>query len=383
MPAKRTLAILTAGLLLTALQVFADMTPKQIYQKDSPAVVLIVAADQSGRGELGSGSIIDAQGHVLTNAHVITNKATDQAYSDIEVYFKPKHLTGDPQTDLVNPVRATVLASDHGLDLALLSLSSAPKNLRVMPIGDSASVNMGDPVVAIGHPEEGGLWTMTSGIVSTVMANLDGVSGKNVFQTDASINRGNSGGPLIDRAQGAMIGVNTAMARKAPDGLAITSVNFAIQARVVRRWLESVGERLPQEDEIAAAPAVESSKGVLQPEQVTAVRGSRPITMPSAAHPSAPAQAQAAPTTETAPARPAETKKAAPQQHEAARALERPEILTPKKPYSIKAVLAKKIAQMEKMGREMQGEINNGPNMNGSFQELDQESKSKIPNSLP
>ncbi len=379
MPAKQTLAVLAAGLMLAASQAFADMTPKQIYQKDASAVVLIMAADRSGRGELGSGSIIDQDGHVLTNAHVITNKATDQAYGDIEVYFKPKHLTGDPQTDLVNPVRATVLAEDRSLDLALLSLSRAPKDLHVMPIGDSSLVNMGDPVVAIGHPEEGGLWTMTGGIVSTVMANLDGVQGKNVFQTDASINRGNSGGPLIDRAQGAMIGVNTAMARKAPDGLAITSVNFAIQAHVVRRWLESVGERLPQEDEIAAAPAVESSKGVLEPEQVTAVRGSRPITMPSAAHPAEPAQAKASPETKAALA---EAKRSAPRR-EIARTRERPEILTPKKPYSIKAVLAKKIAQMEKMGREMQNEINSGPNMNGGFQELDQDSKNKIPDSLP
>jgi len=357
MNAKTTSVMLAAGLLLAAPQAYADMSPKQIYQKDASAVVLIMAADSSGRGELGSGSVIDKDGHVLTNAHVITNKGTDGTYGDIEVYFKPAHLTGNPQTDLVNPVRARVLASDHKLDLALLSLSRVPENLHVMPLGDSTAVGMGDPVVAIGHPEEGGLWTMTGGIVSTVMANLDGVDGKNVFQTDASINRGNSGGPLIDRAQGAMIGVNTAMARKAPDGLAITSVNFAIESSVVRRWLASVGEQLPQEDEIAATTA-EPLANVKEPEQVAAVRGSREITMPPAAKPK-------------------------PRALTRAHAAEKPAILTPRKPYSIKALLAKKIAQMEKMGREMQQEINNGPNMNGSFQELDQDSKNTIPNNLP
>jgi len=364
MRAMKVFAVIAAGLALAAPQVFADMSPKQIYQKDASAVVLIMAADSSGKGELGSGSVIDKDGHVLTNAHVITNKETDGIYGNIEVYFKPAHLTGDPQTDLVNPVRAKVLAEDQKLDLALLSLSRAPENLQVMPIGDSAAVGMGDPVVAIGHPEEGGLWTMTGGIVSTVMANLDGVGGKNVFQTDASINRGNSGGPLIDRAQGAMIGVNTAMARKAPDGLAITSVNFAIQSSVVRRWLANVGEQLPQEDEIAATTA-EPVANVKEPEQVAAVRGSREITMPPAAKPDVSSQAapQASAKTASAPSKPA--------------------ILTPKKPYSIKALLAKKIARMEKMGKEMQGEINNGPNMNGSFQELDQDSKNKIPNNLP
>ncbi|HVA67490.1 MAG TPA: trypsin-like peptidase domain-containing protein [Elusimicrobiota bacterium] len=374
MTAKTTFAVLAAGLLLAAPQAFADMSPKQIYQKDASAVVLIMAADSNGKGELGSGSIIDKDGHVLTNAHVITNKETGGIYGDIEVYFKPAHLTGDPQTDLVNPVRAKALASDQKLDLALLSLSRAPKNLDVMPLGDSAAVGMGDPVVAIGHPEEGGLWTMTGGIVSTIMANLDGVDGKNVFQTDASINRGNSGGPLIDRAQGAMIGVNTAMARKAPDGLAITSVNFAIESSVVRRWLASVGEQLPQEDEIAAT-AAEPVANVKEPEQVAAVRGSREITMP--ARPAAPEAAAPQASPETAPT------SAKPRALARARAAEKPAILTPKKPYSIKALLAKKIARMEKMGKEMQGEINNGPNMNGSFQELDQDSKNKIPNSLP
>jgi len=136
---------------------------------------------------------------------------------------------------------------------------------------------------------------------------------------------------------------------------------------VVRRWLASVGEQLPQEDEIAATTA-EPVANVKEPEQVAAVRGSREITLPPAAKPIAPKAA-------TAPVKP----KAFARTH----AAEKPAILTPKKPYSIKALLTKKIARMEKMGKEMQGEINNGPNMNGSFQELDQDSKNKIPNNLP
>src|SRR5439155_16151077 len=100
-----------------------------------------------------------------------------------------------------------------------------------LALGDDSGVEPGDPVVAIGHPEQGGLWTLTQGVVSTVIADLGGVAGKNAFQTDASINRGNSGGPLIDRS-GNIIGVNTSMARKAADGLTITSVNFSVRASV-------------------------------------------------------------------------------------------------------------------------------------------------------
>ena len=213
------------------------LTPSEIYKADGPAVVVVIATTK-GRGEIGTGSVLDIQGRILTNQHVVTDKNTGRLYESIRVYLKPARVTGDSKKDLVQPITVRVAKADEAMDLALLEMESPPEGLKIMAVGDSEQVQPGDPVVAIGHPEQGGLWTLTQGVISTVVADIDGVKGKDAFQTDASINRGNSGGPLIAR-DGSMVGVNTQMARKAADGLAITSVNFAIKSSVVRRWLDS------------------------------------------------------------------------------------------------------------------------------------------------
>jgi serine protease Do len=90
--------------------------------------------------------------------------------------------------------------------------------------------------VAIGHPEQGGLWTLTTGVISAEVDNFNGVKGKHVFQTETGLNRGNSGGPLLD-GEGRMIGVNTAIARVASDGLPITSISFSLKSNVAAQWL--------------------------------------------------------------------------------------------------------------------------------------------------
>jgi serine protease Do len=90
--------------------------------------------------------------------------------------------------------------------------------------------------VAIGHPEQGGLWTLTTGVISAEVDNFNGVKGKNVFQTETGLNRGNSGGPLLD-GEGHMIGINTAIVRVAPDGLPITSISFSLKSSVATQWL--------------------------------------------------------------------------------------------------------------------------------------------------
>ena len=108
---------------------------------------------------------------------------------------------------------------------------------------DSDLVSIGDPVLAIGHPEQGGLWTLTTGTISSHRMNYGNVSGKNVFQTEASLNRGNSGGPLID-GLGQIIGINSMISRRAEDGLAITGINFSIKSRVAVNWLDSIGVQI-------------------------------------------------------------------------------------------------------------------------------------------
>ena len=101
---------------------------------------------------------------------------------------------------------------------------------------DSNEVMIGDAVLAIGHPENGGMWSLTSGRIGALIKNQGGVHGKHVFQTETALNRGNSGGPLLD-SLGMMVGVNTSIARMSKDGMAITGINFAVQSNVVLKWL--------------------------------------------------------------------------------------------------------------------------------------------------
>ena len=107
-------------------------------------------------------------------------------------------------------------------------------------MGDPEVITIGSRVLAIGHPEQGGLWSLTTGVISAEWENFTNVPGKHVFQTETGLNRGNSGGPLIDE-NGQQIGVNTSMARKAKDGLAITSISFAVKSSVAKDWLAKQG----------------------------------------------------------------------------------------------------------------------------------------------
>jgi len=319
-----------------------DISAREIYQRVGPGVVLIMAVGQGGAGELGTGSIIDEQGHVLTNAHVVVRSEVGQPYDSIRVYLKPAKLSGDPQKDLTNPLAAKVVTWDRALDLALLQIEGNPGRLTVVPFGNAAAVQAGDPVVAIGHPEQGGLWTLTQGVVSTVVANLGGVQGKNVFQTDASINRGNSGGPLLD-GHGAMIGVNTSMARQAKDGLTITSVNFSIQSDVVKGWLAKNDSQVRYSEVTVAAKAVPAPAA----EQPVAAANPTPAPAPVEVKPAA---AKPVPQVDiTAPQEvPAKVEPAKPAE---------PKILTPVQPFQTEDLLRKEMSEMEEMGKEMEGEI--------------------------
>ena len=95
-------------------------------------------------------------------------------------------------------------------------------------------------MVAVGHPEQGGLWALNTGVISAEVDNFNGVKGKQVFQTETGLNRGNSGGPLLD-GEGQRIGVNRAIARVASDGLPITSISFLLKSSVATQWLREQG----------------------------------------------------------------------------------------------------------------------------------------------
>ena len=184
------------------------MTPRKIYKRFAKSVVLVFATDGSAQGSAGTGSIITRDGEIITNAHVVMKNG--RPYKRLFVYTKPKKLTGSMNRDLKHRHEVILLDADPKLDLALLRMKNPPADLSVIEFADPDDVEIGEPVVAIGMPETGGLWTLTTGTISSVVANFNNVRNKDVFQTDASVNRGNSGGPLLN-AFGHMVGINTSI----------------------------------------------------------------------------------------------------------------------------------------------------------------------------
>src|SRR4029079_11641563 len=165
----------------------------------------------------GSGFVIDSEGHILTNAHVVARSGP------VFVSFSNN-----------DKVQATVVGKDDSTDTALLKVTESSDALRPLALGSSTSVEVGDPVLAIGNPF--GLdRTITSGIVSAVARQIEAPNGfpiNNAIQTDAAINHGNSGGPLLNM-QGQVIGINSQIADSGID--ANVGVGFAIPIDMVKQ----------------------------------------------------------------------------------------------------------------------------------------------------
>ncbi len=193
-----------------------------LYAQVNPGVVNIQVTvqrfGQAGRGA-GSGFIIDDQGHIVTNNHVV-----EGASSVIVVFWDGLE------------AEATVVGTDPDSDLAVVRVDELPEGTHPLPLGDSDAVQVGETVIAIGNPFGLGS-SMTAGIVSALHRTIE--SGATPFsipqaiQTDAAINPGNSGGPLINMA-GQVIGVNAQIATGGTIA-ANAGVGFAIPSNVVRR----------------------------------------------------------------------------------------------------------------------------------------------------
>lgn len=237
-----------ASLLLTVFSgnlVYAEGFPAvEVYERSAGAVVLITAHGTGAPGLAGAGTILTEKGQVVTNAHVVIDANTGDPYPVLRVFLKPERVTGDLGRDLSRGRTASVVTFDTGLDLALLQVEgTGPSRLPFLTLANPEDIRIGEEVVAIGHPEQGGLWSLTYGRISGQIPNYSGVRGKDVFQTDTSLNRGNSGGPLLDK-RGYVVGINTSIARLAPDKLPITGVNFTLKSSVVREWLAVHGINL-------------------------------------------------------------------------------------------------------------------------------------------
>ena len=270
-----------------------DLTPREIYERDSSAVVMIIGYSNSGqRGSGGTGSIIRQDGFVLTNAHVVIEEPTGKPYPRLTVYLKPDRVSGDPKMDLSRSAKGRVVAFSQPLDLALIKLDGLPGPFPVLELDDSDRIEIGDRVVAIGHPEQGGLWTLTTGTISAQFDNFNATKGKSVFQTEAGLNRGNSGGPLLDTG-GRMIGINTAIARLSSDGVAITNISFSLKSNVAKQWLRDQGVSF---QELPGKPAIDEAahRSAPSPGEHTA-QPDNPSAAPAPAFPSSPLTASSRP----------------------------------------------------------------------------------------
>jgi serine protease Do len=229
-------------LLFVSLLEASDFDPKWIFKETSKSVVLVVGHDPGVKSEsMGSGSIIRKDGLVLSNSHVVFNREANKPYERIRVYLKPDILTGSLKKDTRRGYDAVILGYDNSLDLALLKIQgNFASSIPFLQFADAKKAQIGEPVVAIGHPEKGGLWSLTRGTISSWREDFEGVKNKTVFQTDAAINRGNSGGPLLN-GNGNIVGINSNFHRKGVGGLTIIGINFSIQSNVAVNWLRSRG----------------------------------------------------------------------------------------------------------------------------------------------
>jgi S1-C subfamily serine protease len=204
-------------------------TVQDIYRAEGPGVAFIQAEGVSessvfGQEEgtaTGSGFVVDEDGTIVTNAHVVDGA------EEVTVSFEEG---GDS-------IDADVKGVDPDTDLAVLKIDPGEvEDLTVLPLGDSSELRVGDPVVAIGNPF-GLQRTVTTGIVSALQRQIDAPSGfsiSNVIQTDASINPGNSGGPLLD-ARGRVIGINSQIATGGGQGS--VGIGFAVPVNTAKDLL--------------------------------------------------------------------------------------------------------------------------------------------------
>jgi S1-C subfamily serine protease len=207
----------------------SSLTPEDVYRRAAPAVVVITSTQtqeipptfftpprKERVGALGSGFVIDTKGDIVTNDHVVTGG------SDVRVGFS---------SGASYP--AKVIGADPSSDVAVVRVKAPAPALHPLTFDDSTAIAVGDPVYAIGNPF--GLdRTMTAGIVSAVGRDIEAPNGlaiPNAIQTDAPINHGNSGGPLLDRF-GRVVGINAQIEGGTVDGN--VGIGFAIPGKAAR-----------------------------------------------------------------------------------------------------------------------------------------------------
>lgn len=228
--AIRTMAAAVAGGLVTGLVLvgagaLAGVGPaspdggaeavRDVYRTAVPAVVAVSASDRTG-----SGFLVDGAGHVVTNAHVVGEDR------EVQVSVAGRR------------VEATVRGVEPSVDVAVLTLAEPPEEVVPLAFAGDDPLRVGDPVVAIGAPF-GLQGSLSTGVVSGLRRQIDSPNGfaiTGVIQTDAALNPGNSGGPLLDLS-GRVVGVATQIAT---EGGRNEGIGFAVPGPVVRRAVERI-----------------------------------------------------------------------------------------------------------------------------------------------
>src|SRR4051794_14261235 len=215
----------------------SEFDSRSIYKTEAPGVVTLISLDASGGKKLfgrasralGSGFVVDTRGYIATNAHVVTGDSGKKA----------QHLYVEFANG--NKVDGRVIGTDLDSDVALVKVD--PGALRggklvSLPLGATSELQVGDPVAAIGSPF-GEPQSLSVGVVSALNRDIESLTNftiGNAVQTDAAINHGNSGGPLLDGA-GKVIGINSQIRSTSGGG---EGVGFAIPVETAKRSIEQL-----------------------------------------------------------------------------------------------------------------------------------------------
>jgi S1-C subfamily serine protease len=214
--------------------------PQAIYKEEAPGVVTVISlfggdsleSLDDASGGVGSGFVLNGDGEIATNAHVVTTGKVPDLRKARTVYVE--FADG-------NQVEADVKGYDPESDVALLQVDPKGLTLRPLPLGDSAKVQVGTPVAAIGSPFSE-RQSLSVGVVSAVDRSISGLTAFQIagaIQTDAAINPGNSGGPLVD-PEGKVIGINQQIKTNSGGG---EGVGFAVPVDVAKRALGQLRSR--------------------------------------------------------------------------------------------------------------------------------------------
>jgi S1-C subfamily serine protease len=208
--------------------------PTALYKTESPGVVTVISlfgsggldsllgGGSGGDAGVGSGFVLNQDGEIATNDHVVAQEDTLKRARAVYVEFADG-----------NRVRARILGTDPNADVALLRVAPSGLTLRPLPLGDSEKTQVGEPVVAIGSPF-GERQSLSVGVVSATDRSIASLTDFNIsgaLQTDAAINPGNSGGPLVN-SRGQVVGINQQIKTNSGGG---EGVGFAVPVDAVKR----------------------------------------------------------------------------------------------------------------------------------------------------